>query len=193
MTRIDRTRRGTIANLVGHLGITWTWVASSMIIVYPCETFGGAADCYVKPSSENYLGCRYKAKLEEDELSETGWMLVFGGSGFTHAGGYGGHFISLMIKGSWASLYEDGLCRGGWPPQPTRDEFGFEFGLSDYEDWLTGSLADNDMGIWSRDPNLFPRVFMNIDGTDPLYADIAEAEYQVDRGGSLKGREIVRL
>ena len=150
-----------------------------------------AADCHLEPSDRNYVGVRYKALLVEDELSETGWVLLFGGSGFTVNGEYQPHFIDLMIKGGWASLYDDALCASGFPPvQETRSQFGFEFGLSDYEDPFYGWIHENDIGAWSRDPQLFPRLFSNIDSTEPDAADKVEVEYQVDVGGSLEGTEI---
>ncbi|MDI6810555.1 MAG: DUF4350 domain-containing protein [archaeon] len=147
-----------------------------------------AADCQLEPTGENYIGIRYKALLVEDELSETHWVLLFGGSGFTMNREYQPHFIDLMIKGSWAALHDDELCANGFPPvQETWDNFTIEFGLSDYEDW---SVQDNDIGAWTRDPSIFPRRYTNIDGRDPNAADKIMAEYQVDEGGTLEGREI---
>lgn len=57
----------------------------------------------------------------------------------------------------------------------------------DYED---PRLTVNDIGMWSRDPLLFPRTFGNVDTTNPTVPDKAEAECQVAVGGSLKGKEI---
>lgn len=147
-----------------------------------------AADCAVQPSGENYIGVKYKALLAEDQLPKTGWLLLFCGSGFTMNGEYQPHFIDLMIKSSWASLYDDALCAAGFPPvRETRKNFTIQFGLSDYEDSTT---QDNDIAAWSQDPQLFPRMFTNIDNFDPEAPDKIMAEYQVDRGGTLEGREI---
>jgi len=146
-----------------------------------------AADAAVAPTGENYLGVRYKAALIEDEVSETGWVLLFGGNGFTRDGEYQPHFMDLMMKGGWASGYDDPLCSDGFPPTTGRSNFGIQFGLSDYED---GTVQDNDIAAWSRDPELLPRMFTNIDSREPQAPDKLMAEYQVDRGGALEGREI---
>jgi len=149
---------------------------------------GMAADCALEPTGENYIGVRYKALLVENELSETGWVLLFGGSGFTMNGEYQPHFIDLMIKGSGADIYNDGLCADGFPsPQETWDNFTIEIGLSDYEDLV---IQDNDIGMWARDPNIFPRKYTNIDSKEPSAPDKIMAEYQVDKGGTLERREI---
>ena len=66
--------------------------------------------------------------------------------------------------------------------------FGFEIGLSDYEDG-SGNW-DNDIGMWPQDPALFPRRFTNIDSFDPQAADKIMAEYQVYEGGDLYGKQI---
>jgi len=164
--------------------------------LHPLERYGMtvpdmAADCAVEPTGENYIGVRYKALLVENELSETGWLIVFAGSGFTMNGEYQPHFIDLMIKGSWASLYDDELCARGFPPtREERDNFTIQFGLSDYEDGIPGNIHENDIAAWTQDPLIFPRMFTNIDSIDPQAADKLMAEYQVDRGGTLEGREI---
>jgi hypothetical protein len=150
-----------------------------------------AADCALEPTGENYTGVKYKAVLVADELSETGWVLLFGGSGFTVNGEYQPHFIDLMIKAGWASLYDDPLCARGFPPvRETWDNFTVEFGLSDYEDPFYGWIHENDIAAWTQDPQLFPRRYSNIDSVDPQAPDKIMAEYQVDRGGTLEGREI---
>lgn len=149
-----------------------------------------AADCWADrtgsdPVPEHYVGVRYKALLVEQSLP-TNWMLLFNGCGFTSKGEYQPHFFDMMIKaGKMAAIYKDGLCP--FVGHDVRDAFGFEFGVSDYED---PGLKDNDIGLWSQDPLLFPRTFSNIDTSDPAAADKAEAEYQIDRGGLLTGKEI---
>jgi len=164
--------------------------------LHPSEQYGMsvrdmAADCAIEPTGENYIGTRYKALLAEDELSETGWLILFAGSGFTVNGEYQPHFIDLMIKGSWVSLHDDELCARGFPPvRETWDNFTIEFGLSDYEDPFYGWIHENDIAAWSQDPQLFPRRYSNIDSVDPQAADKIMVEYQVDRGGALEGREI---
>jgi len=164
--------------------------------LHPPEQYGMsgpdmAADCAIEPTGENYIGVRYRALLAEDELSETGWLILFAGSGFTVNGEYQPHFIDLMIKGSWVSLHDDPLCARGFPPvRETRDNFTIEFGLSDYEDAFYGTIHENDIGAWSQNPQLFPRRYSNIDSIDPQAADKIMVEYQVDQGGSLEGREI---
>lgn len=148
-----------------------------------------AADCAVEPSTENYIGVRYKAFLVEDELSETGWLIIFAGSGFTKNSEYQPHFIDLMIKAGWADLYDDGLCAPGFPPvRQTLKTFTIQLGLSDYEDPL--GIWDNDIAAWSENPDVFPRMFTNIDSTDPKAADKIMTELQVDKVGQLEGREI---
>jgi len=149
---------------------------------------GMAADCAVEPTGENYIGVRYKALLVEDKLSSTGWVLSFAGSGFTSNGEYEPHFMELMIKGGWADLYDDGFCANGFPHFPeSRKNFTIHFQLSDYED---AAKQDNDIAARSRDPTLLPLFFTNIDSTDPKAPDMIAAEYQVDKGGTLEGREI---
>lgn len=148
---------------------------------------GMAADCQLEPTEENYIGVRYKAVLLEDELSETGWVLLFGGNGFTMNGEYQPHFMDLMIKGGWADIYDDPLCSSGFPSKETLKKFSIEFGLSDYEDT---TVQDNDIAAWSEDPELFPRIFTNIDSRDPQAPDKIMTVYQVDNGGFLEGREI---
>jgi hypothetical protein len=64
--------------------------------IEPAQVFGWAADCRPEASGENYIGVRYKALLVEDELSETGWVLLFAGSGFTNNGEYQPHFVDLI-------------------------------------------------------------------------------------------------
>jgi len=143
-----------------------------------------AADNALAPSGENYIGVSYKAALLADQLSNTGWMLIFGGSGFTTNGEYEPHFIDLMIKGGWASIYNDSLCASGFPQvKRTLPKFTIQFGLSDYQN-------HHDIAAWSRDPSLFPRMFTNIDSKNPAAPDKIMAEYQVTKGGSLEGREI---
>jgi hypothetical protein len=163
---------------------------------HPSEPYGMsgpdmAADCAIEPTDENYIGARYKAFLAEAELSETSWLILFAGSGFTVDGEYQPHFLDLMIKASWASLYDDPLCASGFPAvRETWDNFTIQFGLSDYEDPFYEWIHENDIAAWARDPELFPRMFTNIDSTDPVAADKIMAEYQVDKGGTLEGREI---
>jgi hypothetical protein len=149
--------------------------------------YGMAADCLLQPTGENYIGVRYKALLAEDELSETGWVLLFGGNGFTNNGEYQPHFIDLMIKGWWADIYDDPLCASGFPPRKILKNFSIEFGLSDYED---ATIQDNDIAAWSEDPQIFPRMFTNIDSSDPQAPDKIMTIYQVDKGGTLERREI---
>lgn len=150
--------------------------------------YGMAADCAIEPTGENYTGVRYKALLIEDELSETGWVLLFGGCGFTTNGEYQPHFVDLMIKAGWASIYDDPVCACGFPPvKETRKNFTIQIGLSDYED---SDIQDNDIGASSRAPELLPRMYSNIDSRDPTWPDKIMLEYQVDVGGALEGREI---
>ncbi len=93
-----------------------------------------------------------------------------------------------MIKGGWASIYDDGLCANGFPQvKETLPKFTIQFGLSDYEDSVK---QDNDIAAWSQNPQLFPRMFTNIDSRDTNAPDKIMAEYQVDKGGYLEGREI---
>jgi len=88
-------------------------------------------------------------------------------------------------------LYDDELCARGFPPtREERDNFTIQFGLSDYEDGIPGNIHENDIAAWTQDPLIFPRMFTNIDSIDPQAADKLMAEYQVDRGGTLEGREI---
>ena len=130
-----------------------------------------AADAALAPSGEVYIGVRYKATLLEDELSKTGWVLLFGGSGLTLDGEYEPHFIDLMIKGGWASGYDDQLCSAGFPPvETTQKAFTVQFGLSDYAN-------HHDIASGTRDPQLLPRMFTNIDSTDPKAPDKIMAEY----------------
>ena len=150
-----------------------------------------AADCALEPTGENYIGVRYKALLAEDELSETGWVILFGGNGFTVHGEYQPHFMDLMIIGSGASLYDDPLCDRGFPPfRDIWDNFSIQFGLSDYEDSFYGWIHENDIAAWTQDPQLFPRMYTNIDSVDPQAPDKIMATYQVDKGGTLEGKEI---
>jgi hypothetical protein len=131
---------------------------------------------------------RYKALLLEDYLPNTGWVLLFGGSGFTRSGEYVPHFIDLMIKAGWADVYKNGLCAPGFPPvERTYRNFTVQFGLSDYEDEVS---QGNDIAAFTHDPYLMPLMFTNIDSTSPKAPDKIMAEYQVDRGGFLEGREI---
>jgi len=147
-----------------------------------------AADASLAPTSENYIGVRYKALLAEDELSETGWALLFGGSGFTNNGEYEPHFVNLMIKAGWTDLYDTGLCASGWPlMREQRKQFTIHFQIDDYED---STAQDNDIAARSNDPMLLPLYFTNIDSTDPKAPDMIAAEYQVDKAGSLEGREV---
>jgi hypothetical protein len=150
-----------------------------------------AADLQLYPSEENYLGVRYKALLLEDYLPNTGWVLLFGGSGFTRSGEYVPHFIDLMIKAGWADVYKNGLCAPGFPPvERTYRNFTVQFGLSDYEDEVS---QDNDIAAFTHNPYLMPLMFTNIDSTSPKAPDKIMAEYQVDRGGFLEGREIEHM
>jgi len=152
---------------------------------------GMAADCALEPTGENYIGIRYKALLVEDELSESGWVLLFGGNGFTMNGEYQGHFVNLMIKAGWADIWDDGSCADGFViPKATLSRFTIAIGLDDYEDTFHGWIHDNDIAIWSRDPELLPRRFSNIDSREPKAPDYAAVEYQVNKGGTLEGREI---
>jgi FtsZ-binding cell division protein ZapB len=151
-----------------------------------------AADLQLYPTNENYLGVRYKAALLEDDLPNTGWVLLFGESGFTRRGEYQPHFIDLMIKAGWADVYHNFLCAAGFPQAEKRyRKFTIEFGLSDYEDvsWA-GGVQDNDIAAFSHNPDLLPLKFTNIDSTSPDAPDKIMAEYQVDKGGFLEGREI---
>ena len=143
-----------------------------------------AADCSIVPTEENYIGVRYKAFLAEDELSETGWVLIFGGTMVTMNGEYEPHFIQLMIKSGWTDLYDDGLWASGFPPKrEIRGNFTVHFQLDDYRN-------HKDIAAWTLDPQLLPRYFTNIDSTDPSAPDMIAAEYQIDKGGYLEGREI---
>jgi len=168
-------------------------LALATLVLWPHERAGAAViDCWAEDvgpqvSTENYIGVRYKATLIEDATTNTGFMLLFCGTAFTSTGDYQPHFFDMMIKSGkdMAAIYKDELC-------PTvinqaRSEFGFEFGVSDYED---PKLTDNDIGMWSHDPLLFPRTFANVDTANPDAADKAEAEYQVNVGGPLQGKEI---
>jgi len=135
-------------------------------------------------SGENYIGVSYKAALLADHIPNTGWMLIFGENMLTHDNYVNQHFVDLMIKGGWASIYNDSLCASGFPPvKRTLPKFTIQFGLDDYQN-------HHDIAAWSRDPSLFPRMFTNIDSTDPSAPDKIMAEYQVTKGGSLEGREI---
>ena len=143
-----------------------------------------AADMALAPTGENYIGVRYKAALLEDQVSNTGWMLIFGGSGFTKGGEYEPHFIDLMIHSGGAGVYDDGLCAAGFPQyKQILSGFSVQFGLSDYQN-------HHDIAAWSHNPALFPRMFTNIDSTDPKAPDKIMAEYQATKAGSLEGREI---
>ncbi|MGC9021463.1 MAG: hypothetical protein ACP5KE_09690, partial [Candidatus Methanodesulfokora sp.] len=151
-----------------------------------------AADLQLYPTSTFYLGVKYKAALLEDHLPATGWVILFGESGFTHEGEYQPHLIDLMIKAGWADIYHNGLCAAGFPPaEKIYRNFTIQFGLSDYEDvsWA-GGIQDNDIAALSHDPSLLPLKFTNIDSTSPDAPDKIMAEYQVDKGGFLEGREI---
>lgn len=170
-------------------GRTTTVCALALLLWFATAAYPWAIDCQVEPGDQDYTGVRYKAFLAEQELSETGWMLLFMSSGFTSAGEYEPHFVDLMLKASWCQVHEDGLCASGWPVAEHLDEFGFEIGLSDYEDW--GNVLDNDIAMWSRDAELFPRRFTNIDSTEPGAPDKIMAEYQVGLGGLLEGAEII--
>ena len=151
--------------------------------------FGWAIDCRLAYKGEDYIGARYIARLVKAELSETSWVLLFGESGFTFNGEYQPHFVDLMIKSGWNELYRDELCAPGWPPTKAGKNVTFEIGLTDYED-SHYSLYDNDIAMWSRNPGIFPRRFSNVDSYDKSAADKIMAEYQIDRGGTLEGREI---
>jgi PKD repeat protein len=170
-----------VAQILVLILISILFLSSSSVV------YGMAADCLLQPTGENYIGVRYKALLAEDELSETGWVLLFGGNGFTNNGEYQPHFMDLMIKGWWADIYDDPLCASGFPPRKILKNFSIEFGLSDYEDT---TIQDNDIAAWSEDPQIFPRMFTNIDSSDPQAPDKIMAVYQVDKGGTLEGREI---
>lgn len=165
------------------------WVLMVVLFLGLSPTAHGmAADCALEPTGENCYGVKYKALLAEDELSETGWVLLFGGNGFTVDGEYQPHFVDLMIKGAWATIYDDPVCACGFPPvKEVRNNFTLQIGLSDYED---DRIQDNDIGAWSRDSELFPRMYSNIDSRDPNWPDKIMLEYQIDKGGTLEGREI---
>jgi uncharacterized repeat protein (TIGR02543 family) len=153
----------------------------------PSVVYATAADGWLR-GSENFIGVRYKVALIEDNLPGTEWMLLFNGVHFTQNGEYVPHFLDMMIKGSWSSVYKDGLVANGFlPVERSLDNFGIELGLSDYED---ATVQDNDIGAWSQDPLLFPRRFTNIDSTDPKAPDKIMVEYQVPKGGTLEGREV---
>jgi len=179
---------------IGRLSIRSWLVVLSVVLFFSFSrsftvVYGMAADCYLEPAEENYIGVRYKALLLEDELSETHWVLLFGGNGLTMNGEYQPHFINLMIKAGWVNIYEDPLCDSGFPQfQATLRNFTIGFGLDDYEDVWVGQ--DNDIAAWTRDPDLFPRVFSNIDSREPEAADFIGMDYQVDEGGTLEGREV---
>ena len=150
---------------------------------------GMTIDCHLEPNGENYIGVRYKAYLAAGELSETGWVIIYGGNGFSQNGEYQPHFMDLMIKASWATLYEDGLCAKASPtPDATWDNFSLQYGLSDYED---DSIQDNDIGAWSNSPDLFPRMFAGHDASNPESMDKIMVEYQPNKGGIIDGREII--
>jgi len=177
---------------IGRLSIHSCLVVLSVVLFFSFGRFFPvvygqmAADCYLEPTEENYIGVRYKALLLEDELSETRWVLLFGQNGLTMSGEYQPHFINLMIKAGWAFIFEDPLCQAqAWAK--LLNNFTVGFGLDDYED---GWSQDNDIAAWTRDPDLFPRIFSNIDSSDPKAADTIGAEYQVDEGGTLEGREV---
>ncbi|MGC8933493.1 MAG: hypothetical protein ACP5LQ_09455, partial [Candidatus Methanodesulfokora sp.] len=151
-----------------------------------------AADMGYNGGSENYIGVKYKAALLEDHLPTTGWVILFGESGFTRRGEYQPHFIDLMIKAGWADIYHNCLCAAGFPPaERIYRNFTIQLGLSDYEDvsWA-GGIQDNDIAAFSHNPDLLPLKFTNIDSTSPDAPDKIMAEYQVDKGGFLEGREI---
>ena len=162
-----------------------------IIIVISCSSstiYGMAHNCQLESTGENYIGVRYKAFLAEDELSETDWVLLFGGSGFTLNGEYQPHFVNLMIKAGWADTWDDGMCSSGFvQPQATWDNFTLGMGIDDYED---GTFQDNDIGAWTRDQILLPRRFSNIDSYNQQAPDYVAVEYQVESGGFLEGREI---
>lgn len=188
MRRFPLTGKGVISGILLTL-LSLGILALAFDIEPIVAVHGMAADCQLEYTGEKYIGVRYKAALLENELSETGWVLLFGESGFTMNGEYQPHFMDLMIKGWWADIYDDPLCSSGFPaPQEVRREFSVEFGLSDYEDAWVGQ--DNDIAAWSQDPELFPRMFTNIDSSDPQAPDKIMTVYQVDEGGSLEGREI---
>jgi len=100
---------------LAKVAYTVTLIFITVIAVLPKFVFAMAHDCQYMPSVENYLGVRYRAVLVEDELSETGWVLLFGGNGFTKAGEYEGHFVNLMIKAGWADIWCNGDCAPGFP------------------------------------------------------------------------------
>ena len=165
-------------------------IPTLLLILCPA-VYGMAHDCQLEPTGENYIGVRYKALLAEDELSETGWVLLFGGNGFTNNGEYQGHFLNLMIKAGWADIYDDQLCANGFPPPlHTLNNFTLAMGLDDYEDLFFGCIHENDIAVWSQDTTLLPRKYSNIDSRNPQAPDMAAVEYQVDEGGTLEGREI---
>lgn len=154
-----------------------------------------AIDCWVErcladPAPENFIGWRYKAALVQADLPRTKGMLLFNGCAFTSKSGAEPHTFDMMIKaGPTAMIYDDGLCGLAVSTyKEVRDEFGFEFGLSDYED--PQGRPDNDIGLWSRNARLFPRLFSNIDVANTRAPDKAEAEYQVTNGGALLGKVI---
>lgn len=156
------------------------------------EAAGWAIGCRAERSSEGYTGVRYKFICLEQELSETKWVLLFGGNKFSQDGKRPlPHSVDLMIKVSHSKVYADGAC---WPDlnlqHVTLDECGFQFGVIDNED--ARGLTDNDIAIWSADPLLFPRQFANIDAPEwkTSAGDKIMAEYQVQRGGKLDNVEV---
>ena len=87
-----------------------------------------------------------------------------------------------MVKAYWSLQHQDATCAAGAPPSIRTDQFGFEVGLSDYED-TPADLQGNDIGMATRDAAYFPRRFSNIDTSDPLAADKIMSDYQVGVGG----------
>ena len=168
------------------------WFLSILFVLafgLACDVYGWAIACKLASGKENYTGLRYRAVLVEQELSETRWVLLFGGSGFSRRGEYQPHFVDLMIKAGRAQVFADPLCDAGFPKSKRVERtFGFQVGISDYEDRRKGQ--DNDIAMACEAPRIFPRMFTNIDSRDPEAADKIMAEYQVTHG-DLTGREIV--
>jgi hypothetical protein len=90
--------------------------APLLVMALASSAFGWAIDCRVEQTSENFLGVRYKAKLVHNELSSTGWTILFGTSGLSYDGEYRGHFIDLMVKVGRSSTLTACAQRGSLPP-----------------------------------------------------------------------------
>lgn len=135
-------------------GVLLILTSALVAVVISSRAHGWSIDCRVEQTPENFHGVRYKALLVRGELSSTEWVILFGASGFSGGGEYQRHFADLMIKGSWAQSHADALYAAGGPPAAFIDDFGFEIGLSDYEDVI--GVLGNDIGMWSDDPAFLP-------------------------------------